>query len=453
MTLLGDLFGAPAVNEIFSPSNTVQRMLDFEAALATAEVQLGIIPTGAAGPIRAQCRADRFDLAALADGCARAGNLAIPMIQQLTGLVAAVDTEAAQYVHWGATSQDTIDTGLALQLRDALALIGADLDRLRRSALDLADRYRSTPIVARTWMQHAVPTALGLQFAGWADALGRHAARLAATRRLDVALQLGGAAGTLATLDGRGVELGAIVGAALELTVPAMPWHAHRDRIAAVATTLALLGGTLGKIARDLALQSQIEVAELSEPAEIGRGISSTMPHKRNPVAAAVALAAAIRIPSLASGIVSGMVQEHERGLGGWQAEWESVPELVRLAAGSLHHLMHAVGGLDVDAARMHANLETTGGLIYSESVTQVLARHIGRPEARSMVVAAAQRAVAERRHLRDVLAADASAMRHLTSSELATLFEPSAHVRAAQALIDRVLDSARSSTNADDGQ
>jgi 3-oxoadipate enol-lactonase len=291
-------------------------------------------------------------------------------------------------------------------------------------------------------MQHAIPTVLGLQFAGWADALDRHAQRLRDTRRRAAVLQFGGAAGTLAPFGDRGLAVGAAIAATLGLELPRLSWHAHRDRIAEVATTLALLAGTLGKIARDIAIQSQTELAELEEPSELGRGGSSSMPHKRNPVSSAVALAAAVRIPGLAAGILAGMVQEHERGLGGWQAEWESVPELVCLCAGSLHHVRHTVDGLIVNAARMQANLEASRGLIYSEAVTMALAKHIGRADARTLVERAAGRAAAEGRQLREVLQSDAAVTTHLTGGDLARLFDPQAQLGVSHELIDRVVHS-----------
>jgi 3-carboxy-cis,cis-muconate cycloisomerase len=440
MTLFESLFGDARVNDIFSPAGTVQRMLDFEAALAQAEADAGIIPASAADRIAQHCDVERFDLAALAAEAGRAGNVAIPLIEQLAASITAVDPAAARYIHWGATSQDVIDTSLMLQLRDALALVDEDLARLRRVVRRLVDRYRSTPVVARTWMQHAVPTTMGLQAAGWLDALDRHADRLAESRRQDIALQFGGAGGTLAALDGRGIEVGTRLARRLAIPMPPIPWHAHRDRIASVATTLALVTGTLGKIARDLAIQSQTEVGELREPTAQGRGTSSSMPHKRNPVAAAVVLAAAVRVPALVGGVVTGMVQEHERGLGGWQAEWESVPEIVRLAAGALHQLLTALSGLTVDPVRMQANLDATGGLVYSESATMALARHIGRSEARRVVGAASALAMQERRHLKDVLAADPIVRAHITPTQLAALFESASHASVSQQLIDRVL-------------
>jgi 3-carboxy-cis,cis-muconate cycloisomerase len=453
MMIYDRLFRDTAVSEIFSAVNTVQRMLDFEAALARAESQTGVIPEHVSAPIVSQCRVDLFDLGGLADRCGQAGNLAIPVVEQLTALVDAVDHEAAGYVHWGATSQDVIDTALVLQLRDALSVMHGELARLHRTALRLAEAHRATPVVARTWMQHALPTVLGLQFAGWADALDRHMGRLREVGGRALVLQFGGAGGTLASLGAHGLEVGTGIAASLELEMPVLSWHAHRDRIAEVATTLALLTGTLAKIARDIALQSQTEIAELAEPAAPGRGGSSSMPHKQNPVACAIALAAAVRIPGLAAGILTGMVQEHERGLGGWQAEWESVPEIVCLAAGSLHQMLHAVDGLSVDVARMQRNLEASQGRIYSEPVTLALAKRMGRSEARTVVERASQRAAAEGRHLQDVLAADAVVAAYLTTAELGQLFAPLSCRGVSQEFIDRVLHAGRREQFGDAGE
>ena len=402
-------------------------MLDFEAALAQAEAEAGVIPATAAERIRQRCDVEQFDIAVLATEAARAGNLAIPIIQHLTTLVAAVDPEASRYVHWGATSQDVIDTALVLQLRDALAFIDEDLSRLRQVARRLVERYRATPVVARTWMQHAVPTTMGLQVAGGSTRL---TVMPPGSRMCAIAMWPCSSAARVAPsrpLAGEG-SMGSILARRLAIPLPAVAWHAHRDRIASIAATLALLTGTLGKIARDLALQSQTEVAELAEPTEQGRGTSSSMPHKRNPVAAAVTLAAAVRVPALVGGVLTGMVQEHERGLGGWQAEWETVPEIVRLAAGALHHLLGALDGLTVDPVRMQANLEATGGLVYSESVTMALARHVGRSEARRVVEAATEVATRQRRHFKEVLAADPIVRAHLTLSQLVELFESAPH-------------------------
>jgi 3-carboxy-cis,cis-muconate cycloisomerase len=433
MTLLDPLFGADSVQQIFSDHARLQGMLDFEAALAKAEAKVGVIPQSAAAAIHAQCRADLFDLKALAQSAASAGNLAIPMVKQLTALV---DEKSAGYVHWGATSQDAIDTGLILQLRDALNFIETDLTELCEILASLAKQHRDTPVVARTWMKHAVPTLFGLQVAGWLDALTRHRIRLhKLTSTLSV--QFGGAAGTLAFLGDRGLEVAKALAEELHLALPEMPWHAHRDRFAEVATTLALCAGTLGKIARDLALQMQTEMSEVSLAEHGG---SSTMPHKHNPVSAAIALTAAMRIPGLTSTMLSAMVQEHERGLGGWHAEWDTLPEIVQLTAGSIHHMIKAVKGIEINTDRMLENLEQTQGLIFAEAAMMALAKHTGRDAAHKIMDAASHRAITERRHLRSVLVEDVAVTKYLSASEIDGLFDPLSYVGVARQFIDRVL-------------
>ena len=440
MTLLNPLFGTEPVQRIFSDAVRLQRMLDFEAALARAEAKVGVIPSSAVESIESKCRADSFLLNAIAEATATAGNLAIPMVAQLTALVAAGDKNAARYIHWGATSQDAMDTGLILQLRDALDFLENDLVQLGNILAALAKQHRNTPVVARTWMQHAVPTLFGVQVAGWLDALLRHHARLAETKKRVLVLQFGGAAGTLAALGDRGLDVARALAEELNLALPDVPWHSHRDRIAEVATTLALCAGTLGKIARDVALQSQTEISELSEPAAEGRGGSSTMPHKRNPVSVAVALSAAIRVPALTSAMLSAMVQEHERGLGGWHAEWETLPEIVQLTAGSLHHMTEALKSLEVKPDRMLQNLESTQGLIFTEAAMMALAKHVGRHAAHQMVDAASRRVLAEGKHLRSVLTQDSAVTRHLSAAELDAVFDSAAYTGVALQLIDRVL-------------
>jgi 3-carboxy-cis,cis-muconate cycloisomerase len=442
MQLLDPLFRSHALDDLFSDRARVQRMLDFEAALARAESRVGVIPPAAAVAIEQKCRAELIDLSQLAHAAALAGNLAIPLVKQLTALVAQDDRESSRFVHWGATSQDAIDTGFILQLREALNLICADLDRLSRTSAELTSVFRATPLVARTWMQHALPTTFGFKIAGWLDALNRHHCRLAETQRQTRVLQFGGAVGTLAALDGRGWEVAQALAHELHLELPDIPWHSHRDRIAEVATTLGLLTGTLGKIARDISLHAQTEVAELSEPVAEGRGGSSTMPHKRNPVTAAVVLSAATRVPALVSTILSAMVQEDERGLGGWHAEWESLPEIIMLSGGALHHLAETLPGLAIDSQKMHENLGLTNGLIFAEAVAMALGSKIGRLQAHQMVDAACQRALAERKDLRAILAQDREIGRHLSPADLDRLFDPRRYMGVADLLIDRVLSS-----------
>ncbi|HEY6937803.1 MAG TPA: 3-carboxy-cis,cis-muconate cycloisomerase [Terriglobales bacterium] len=442
MSLLDPLFRWQAVEEIFSDRRRIQSMLEFEAALARAEARAGVIPASAAAPITAKSRAELFDFDALAQAAAPAGNLAIPLVKQLTALVAAEDKGAARFVHWGATSQDAIDTGFVLQARHALELIAKELERFSEILAQLAQQHRDTTLPARTWMQQALPTTLGLRVAGWLDAVDRHRVRLEETRSHALALQFGGAVGTLAALGDKGITVAKALGKELKLAVPELPWHAHRDRMAEIATTLGLCSGTLGKIARDLSLQAQTEVAEVFEPAAPGRGGSSTMPHKRNPVTAAVVLAAATRVPALVSTMLSSMVQEQERGLGGWHAEWETLPEIISLTAGALHHLAETVEHLDVDTERMRANLELTHGLIFAEAVQMVLGEQIGRLEAHELVETACQRAQEQKRHLRDVLAEEPKVKQHLDKQELERLFDPARYLGMASELIDRVLEA-----------
>lgn len=429
---------------VFSDHVRLQRMLDFEAALARAEARVGVIPPSAAPAIEAKCRAELFDMDALARATALAGSPAIPMVKQLTALVAEGEPDAMRFVHWGATSQDAIDTGLVLQLRDALDLIEADLAQLAMALAQLTRDHRLTPVVGRTWLQHALPITFGLETAGWLDATNRHRARLREIRPRALTLQFGGAVGTLAALGSRGLDVAAALAEDLGLALPDLPWHSHRDRVAEVGTTLGLLVGTLGKIARDVSLHMQTDVAEVFEPAAEGRGGSSTMPHKRNPVGSVASLAAAIRVPALVSVMLTGMVQEYERGAGGWQAEWETLPELVTLTAGALRHMLDVVSGLEVDAARMRQNLETTRGQILAEAVAMALGASLGRLAAHRLVGEACHRASEEGRHLRDVLAEDARVRAQLAPADLDRLFDPVNYVGVVAALIDRTIAASR---------
>ncbi|MGB8475298.1 MAG: 3-carboxy-cis,cis-muconate cycloisomerase [Candidatus Acidiferrum sp.] len=442
MNLLDPLFRSQAVEKVFSNRATLQGMLDFEAALARAEARAGFIPATAAPAIETKCRAELYDMTGLARAAASAGNLAIPLVKQLTLLVAQKEKAAARYVHWGATSQDAIDTGRVLQLRQALSLISSELDLLATVLAELTHKNRSTLVVARTWMQQALPTTMGLKVAGWLDAIDRHRARLAETRERCLVLQFGGAAGTLASLGARGLDVAAILAKELQLPLPELPWHSHRDRMAEIATTLGLCTGTLGKIARDISLHMQTEVAEVFEPSEGGRGGSSTMPHKRNPVASAVVLSAALRVPPLVGTMLAAMVQEQERGLGAWHAEWETLPDIVRLTAGALHHLTTAVSDLEIDPERMRQNLEATHGLIFAEAVVIALAEKMPRFEAHELVQMACERARSAHRDLRSTLALDPVIKSNLSESELDRLFAPGSYLGVADQLIDRVLSS-----------
>lgn len=448
MNLLDPLFRSQAVEKVFSNRATLQAMLDFEAALARAEARAGFIPASAAPSIEAKCRAELYDMTVLARAAANAGNLAIPLVKQLTLLVAKKDKDAARYVHWGATSQDVIDTGRVLQLRQALVLISSELDLFAAVLGELAHKNRATLIVARTWMQQALPTTFGLKAAGWLDAIDRHRARLAETQERCLVLQFGGAVGTMAALGDRGLDVAANLAKELQLPLPELPWHSQRDRMAEIATTLGLFCGTLGKIARDISLHTQTEVGELFEPSADGRGGSSTMPHKRNPVTSAVVLSAAARVPPLVSTMLAAMIQEQERGLGGWHAEWETLPDIVRLTAGALHHLTTTVSELELDPERMRQNLDVTHGLIFAEAVAMALAEKMPCTEAHEIVQLACKRAQTTRRDLRSVLAQDAIVKTNLSEAELDRLFTPANYLGVADQFIDRVLASSTEQRN-----
>ncbi len=437
--LLDPLFGRSALAPIFADRGRLQGMLDFEAALAAAEAQCGIVPTSAIAPIKAQCRADAFDIAALAREAANTGNLAIPLVKHLTAKVHAADADAARYVHWGATSQDVMDTGLVLQLRQAIAIVEVDLAHLAKALAILADKHKATPMAGRTWLQQALPITFGLKVAGWLDVVQRHRARLAEIKPRLLVLQFGGAAGTLASLGANGLKVATALAQELKLGLPALPWHAERDRLVEFAAWLGMLAGITGKIARDVSLMMQSEIAEAFEAAGAGKGGSSTMPHKRNPVACASILAAATRAPGLVAILLAAMPQDHERGLGGWHAEWQTLPDLAMTAGGALQLCVGLIDGLEVDAARMRKNLDATNGLIMAEALAMALAEKLGKAEAHHAVEAVCKRAVAEQRHLRAVVADDPAIAKHFTAQQLDRLFDPTNYTGVAAEFIARV--------------
>ena len=440
--LLAPMLSSATMRAICDDVACLQNMLDFEAALARAEAATGVIPANAPGPIANACKAELFDLAALAEAATRSGNLAIPLVKALTASVAKVDADAARYVHWGATSQDAIDTAMMLTLRAAIEALLGDIDRAVAGFAMLARTHRHTAVVARTWLQHALPMPFGLKLAEYAAALHRSRKRLQRLKRETLALQFGGAAGTLAALGDKGWPVAERLAQELKLPLPDAPWHTHRDRIAEAASVLAIVAGSCGKIARDVSLMMQTDVAEAFEPAGEGRGGSSTMPHKRNPVAAATALAAATMAPNLAATIFAAQVQDHERSAGPWHAEWPTLPTLLLVTSGGLAAIVDIAEGLEVDVARMRLNLDATGGLIMAEAVTMALAEKIGKSDAHHLIEAASKKAVAEKKHLRDVLSADAGITAQLGADGIADLFEPMAYQGTSQALIDRLLAS-----------
>jgi 3-carboxy-cis,cis-muconate cycloisomerase len=434
------MISSASMRDVLHDRARLQRLLDFEVALARAEAALGIVPALAIDEIAKAARAELYDLATLGQEAVISGNIAIPLIQALTAEVSKADPAAARYVHWGATSQDVIDTALVLDLKAAVDALLTDLNRAIDAFTALAGRHRRTATVGRTWLQHALPMPFGLKLAGYAAALARSRDRLRRLRREALVLQFGGAVGTLAALDDRGLDVAERLAALLDLPLPDAPWHSHRDRLAEVASALAILTGTCGKIARDVSLLMQTDVGEAFEPAAPGRGGSSTMPHKRNPTAAATALAAATIAPNLMATILAAQVQEHERGLGSWQAEWPTFPALALTTSGALSAIVDIAEGLEIDSERMRANLDATRGLIMAEAVAFALAAKIGKQEAHRIVEEASRKASATKRDLQEVLGEDDQVKLSLSIGELAKLFEPMAYQGAAQTFIDRIV-------------
>jgi 3-carboxy-cis,cis-muconate cycloisomerase len=446
MTLFDNLFSYDALEQLLSDDARVQGILRFEAALAIAESRVGVIPEGASRKIAEHCQKLKPDVHSIAKQAALAGNVAIPLVKILTEAVSHEDKNAARFVHWGATSQDVLDTGFLLQVRDILRLVEKDLARLSDSLAALAEQHRATPTVARTWMQQAAPTTFAFVVAGWLDAVLRHRTRLAEIRPRLLTLQFGGATGTLAALRDRGSEVANTLAAELQLALPTIPWHTQRDRVAELATFFGLLTGTLGKIGRDISLRTQTEVGELAEPAAEGRGGSSTMPHKRNPVTCAVLIAAETRIPGLVATMLSAMPQEYERGLGGWQTEWETLPEILRISAGALHHFAEMLPSLDVDSERMCENIDSSKGLIFAEAVSVALADRMGKVPAHMLVEAASKKALAAKRPLKQVLLEEPNLHGHLTAADLEGLFDVRNYLGSADEFVRRVLERARAS-------
>src|SRR3954467_514965 len=438
--LMTPLYASAAMRAIMGDQARLQRMLDFEAALARAEAALGVISATGAAAISEACDATLYDVAALVEAQAPSGNIASAVVQALTQVVAARDPAAGNVVHWGATSQDVIDTALVLELRAAIDALLIDLDRAIKGFTTLAGRHRRTLSVARTLMQHALPLPFGLKLAGYGAALARLRERLLRLRREALMLQFGGAAGTLAALGEHGFGVSERMAALLDLQLPEAPWHTHRDRLAEVAACLGILAGTCGKIAGDVMLMMQTEVGGAFEPAAPGRGASSTLPHKRNPVGAAAALSAAAVAPNLVATLLAAQVQEHERGPGGWHTDWMTLPTLALVTSGALSAVVEIAEGLEIDVDRLRTNLELTGGQIMAEAVSFALAEKIGRAEAHALVRELSQKAAQEKRSFKEVLLTDLRIKAQLSGLEIEKLFIPLTYQGSAQTFIDRLV-------------
>ena len=434
---------------IFSATAHISHMLRFEAALAQAEARVGMIPIDAATAIANACRVELFDVPALDRDAVHAGNLAIPLVQQL---IARVDVAARPYVHWGATSQDVIDTALVLQMREGLEMLVGDLIAGGDTLAMLAENHRAAVMPGRTLMQQAVPITFGLKAARWLGAIARQIATLRTLRRDALVLQFGGAAGTLAALGAKGEMVATLIADKLALTVPELPWHAERDRPASVVAALGVTAGVIAKIATDLVLLAQTEIAEVAEAAAPGKGTSSAMPQKRNPVDATNAIAAAHLAIGTVPVVLTAMAQEHERGAGGWQAEWTAIPHAFCHTMRAAVYIRCALSGLDVRTDRMRVNLEEAAGALMAESLSTALAAHVGRPEAMRLTSGLVEQAFRESLTLREAARRDAHVSSLLRPADLDRALEPTAYLGSTNTLIDRALRSWRDIRQADAG-
>ncbi len=438
--LYGPLFAERVVAESFSDAGRLRAMLAVEAALARVQGRLGIIPREAAEAIDRVAGELNPDPAALAEGTEQAG---VPVVALVAALRDAVGGSAAAHVHWGATTQDIMDTALVVQLRQVLDHLDSRLEALNERLAGLTETHRGTLMAARTHSQQALPTTFGLKTAGWLLPLVRHRQRLAELRPRLLAVQFGGAAGTLAALGERGIEVMEALARELDLAAPALSWHTQRDTLAELAGWLSLLSGSLGKLGQDVILLAQTEVGELRESGAGGRGGSSTMPQKSNPILSELLITAARLNASLLSAMHQALIAEHERATHGWQLEWLSLPQMLVNTGAALYHARFIADNLVVEAGRMRANLEASNGLLLAEAATFALAEHMPRPEAQQRVKQACREVVAGGRHLMDVLAEHTDA-----SIDWQALKDPARYLGATDILIDRALAEARIQEN-----
>jgi 3-carboxy-cis,cis-muconate cycloisomerase len=433
----GANFGTSEMRELFSDAEYLQFMLDVEAALARVESRLGLIPAAAADTIAAAAKVAKLDLRYIAASTSKVGYPVVALVKEL-GRVAGDD--AARYIHLGATTQDIIDTATVLQIRSAISLARRDLISNVRALGALAKRYRDTPMAGRTHLQQAVPISFGFKCAVWAAPLLAHLERLDQAASRVLVVQFGGAAGTLAPLGRDGVKVMEALARELNLGAPLAPWHSARDGFAEIASILALVSGSLGKIALDVSLLAQSEVAEVSEPYEAGRGGSSTMPQKRNPISSEYVVAAARGVQALAPLMLTAMIGDHERSTGAWQSERLALPKCFVLTAGALARVRSLAEGLVVDTGRMRANLDADGGLIMAEAVSSALTTAVGRAAAHELVEHASLRAVREHKSLRQTLLDDEKIRAHFSDAEIDRALDPANYLGSAGEFVDRVL-------------
>jgi 3-carboxy-cis,cis-muconate cycloisomerase len=445
--LIESLATTDTMAQIFSDESVLRAMLDFEIALAGVEARLEIIPQWAAEVISRAAQVENFDTAALAHASLRAGTPGIPLAKALTERVRVIDPRAAGYVHWGATSQDVVDTALILLLKQAQPVLQSDLATLDHALVRISQQHAETVMLGRTLMQAAPPVTFGLKAAGWLAMIRRGCAHLESDFGEALLLQFGGAVGTLSALGDKGIEISRILADKLGIACPDAPWHTHRDRLAVLVCSLGVLTGTLGKMARDVSLLMQNEVGEVAEAGGEGRGGSSTMPHKRNPIGCTLTLAAANRLPGLVASFLSGMIQENERGVGGWQAEWSTVSAVVQAAGLAASSMAEVAEGLTVDTERMQENIAATCGAVFAERAMILLGSALGRDAAHSILEQASRRCAQQKRHLADVLGDMPEVTAHLDAAAIRDLEDPKQYLGVAESFRRRLLAADQLST------
>jgi 3-carboxy-cis,cis-muconate cycloisomerase len=435
--IFGDIFSTKAMRDVFSDESRTRKYLEIEAALARVQGRMGMIPAEAAEEIVRHCALEQIDMVKLKAQTERIGYPVLGVVSQLNALCR---DKLGEYCHWGATTQDITDTATVMQVRDGLAIIDDELKAISAAMAVLARKHRDTPMVGRSNLQQAVPVTFGYKVAGLLSAIERHRARLAQLRPRVLTGELAGAAGTLASIASGGLKMQAEVMHELGLGQPDIAWHTVRDNIAEVGCFLGLVTGTLGKLATDVKLMMQTEVGEVFEPFAPGRGSSSTMPQKRNPVSCCYIHACASMVRQQSAALLDAMIADHERSTGPWEIEWIALPEAFMLTAGALAHSRFLVEGLEVDVERMRANLDMTNGLVVSEAVMMGLAPYLGREYAHDLVYDICRVALTRNRPLLDLLCENAEITQHVDRAGLAKLCDPANYLGLAGVMVDRVL-------------
>jgi 3-carboxy-cis,cis-muconate cycloisomerase len=440
--LFRDMFGTPEMRDVFSDTAYLARCIDTETALARAQAQAGLIPEQAAREITERADFEKLDLEQLRHETEIVGYPILPLVKQLSEMCG----EAGRYVHWGATTQDIMDTATMLQCIRAVAIVERQLDEVRDALRGLADRYADTVTAGRTHLQHALPVTFGFRAAVWLSSLHRHAERLQQAKARVLMAQFGGAAGTLASLGDpvRALETRRLFAQELGLRNPEITWHVARDGLCELVSLLANIGGSLGKISVDVMIMAASEFGEVAEPFVPGRGASSTMPQKRNPISSELMFAAAKMLRERAALMLDGMMHDFERATGPWHLEWSAVPESFLLVSSALHQANFMLRGLHVDEARMRKNLDLTGGLIVAEAVMMGLAPALGRQQAHDVVYDACRVAIEEGRTLYDVLSKHASIRERFDDAQLRALTDPSKYLGAASLMARYVAHAPR---------